>query len=435
MKRFLLWVLGVVLGVAIFLGGVIGLSWRSTGEQSLPDDTGISFAGAPLEKNGYCWQIPLVGALADRVFAQSNTLSTQKLGDIAVAAPRLRLPDWASPEISELTVRHKDSGELAFSGTIEEYADFCFTENGAYTAEMQLWRLPVGMEKSQLAGAYDKVVRDPRLEQPARPMGWYGYRFSFDLMAAPQVTLSADRIRQGETVAVWVTGLPGEEPPVLSSELGKVQFIRDGDGWLGYLGAAYNADAKKHTITVTMGDVKSTVELVVTDRNFGNAPGIPDPEPLPGAEEEFRNTVWPLYTAPSGPRKWVVAWDKPVTNQKILIGYGMYQMWNGKQGRKTNSTVYATTPGTQVITPTAGTVVLAKNLLLTGNTVVIDHGAGVRSYLYGLADIYVKEGDELALCNPVGSTAETLTFDVKIGNKSISPDELYLGLGGLFAAN
>ncbi len=40
----------------------------------------------------------------------------------------------------------------------------------------------------------------------------------------------------------------------------------------------------------------------------------------------------------------------------------------------------------------AGNVVFAGTLTLTGGTVVIDHGCGVKSYLYGLETVDVERG-------------------------------------------
>lgn len=433
MKRFFLWLFGVILGVALFLAVAVGISWYSVGLSDLPDDSQTMLDGVPLEKNGWCWQVPLVGAMADRVFAESNTLSTQKLGELGSAHPEFTLPEWADPDQTDLTLRQQSTGTVVFSGTMTEYADFAYTENGAYTGEMKLWRLPHGMEKTLLADATKKVAKNPGLEQPARPAGWYGYRFSFMLTAAPQVQLSADRIRQGDTVAITVKGLEGEDPPVLQSELGNVSFVRDGSSWVGYLGAAYNADAKKHQITVSLGDVETQVELTVTERQFGKAEALPQTEESEEAAAEFRKKIWTLYSKPALPRQWIVAWEKPAAEATEQIGYGMYQMRDGKQGTKSNSTVYTTTPGTEVVTPNAGTVIFAGPLLLTGNTVVIDHGCGVRSYLYGLAEISVSEGSELALNNTIGFAGDTLTWDVKIGKKSIDPAPLLQGEGGLFA--
>ena len=79
MKRFLLWLVGVVLGVGVFLGAVMGVSYAFTTEGSCPDSA-AQFGTEALESNGACWQVPLIGGQLDKVFASPATLTVQKLG-------------------------------------------------------------------------------------------------------------------------------------------------------------------------------------------------------------------------------------------------------------------------------------------------------------------------------------------------------------------
>ena len=67
MKRFLLWLVGVVLGVGIFLGAVMGVSYAFTTEGGCPDST-AQFGTEALEPNGWCWQVPLIGGKLDTAF-------------------------------------------------------------------------------------------------------------------------------------------------------------------------------------------------------------------------------------------------------------------------------------------------------------------------------------------------------------------------------
>lgn len=73
---------------------------------------------------------------------------------------------------------------------------------------------------------------------------------------------------------------------------------------------------------------------------------------------------------------------------------------NGQQGSRSNSTKLYTIPGEPCRAPAAGVVVLAKELALTGNTVVIDHGCGMRSYLYGLQTLSVSQGQTVEKARP-----------------------------------
>ncbi len=53
--------------------------------------------------------------------------------------------------------------------------------------------------------------------------------------------------------------------------------------------------------------------------------------------------------------------------------------------------------------PQAGNVVFAGTLTLTGGTVVIDHGCGVKSYLYGLETVGVERGQSVSAGDPLGT--------------------------------
>ena len=132
MKRFLLWVVGVILGVAVLLGAVMTVSYSFTGEGSRPAaDT--QFSGQALEVNGSCWQVPLLGGVFDKVFTSPETLTVQKLGVLYDAHPALALPDWAS--YTTLTIE-TDIGSIVFAGSASQYEDFLFPANGNYKAKL-----------------------------------------------------------------------------------------------------------------------------------------------------------------------------------------------------------------------------------------------------------------------------------------------------------
>ena len=109
MKRFLLWIIGVILGVVVLLGAVMAVSYSFTGEGSRPE-AAAQFGGQELEVNGFCWQVPLVGGVLDKVFAEPETLSVQKLGVLYDAHPALTTPDWAT--YTTLTIQSADGAPL-----------------------------------------------------------------------------------------------------------------------------------------------------------------------------------------------------------------------------------------------------------------------------------------------------------------------------------
>ena len=180
MKRFLLWVVGVILGVAVLLGAVMTVSYSFTGEGSRPAaDT--QFGGQALEVNGSCWQVPLLGGVFDKVFTSPETLTVQKLGVLYDAHPALALPDWAS--YTTLTIE-TDIGSIVFAGSASQYEDFLFPANGDYKAKLTVWRLPQDYLVTQFEGGSTGAIRkNLGVEHPAKPTGWYSYSFRFTLPA------------------------------------------------------------------------------------------------------------------------------------------------------------------------------------------------------------------------------------------------------------
>ena len=81
MKRLLLWLVGVALGVVVLLGAVMAVSYAFTTQGSCPAPE-VRFGDEVLEVNGYCWQVPLLSGQLDKVFASPETLTVQKLGTL-----------------------------------------------------------------------------------------------------------------------------------------------------------------------------------------------------------------------------------------------------------------------------------------------------------------------------------------------------------------
>lgn len=68
---------------------------------------------------------------------------------------------------------------------------------------------------------------------------------------------------------------------------------------------------------------------------------------------------------------------------------------------------YLVPAGTPVSAPAAGNVVFSGPLLLTGETVVIDHGQGLLSVFYHLASTPVRTGDHVEAGQALGLSGET----------------------------
>jgi len=95
----------------------------------------------------------------------------------------------------------------------------------------------------------------------------------------------------------------------------------------------------------------------------------------------------------------------------------------------------ASPQGTVVHASGAGLVRMARNRIVTGNTVVIEHLPGVFSLYYHLRDLSVTEGDRVAPGQPIGSVGATglatgphLHWEFRIGGVSVDPESVLPGL-------
>ncbi|MGQ9491126.1 MAG: LysM peptidoglycan-binding domain-containing M23 family metallopeptidase [Anaerolineae bacterium] len=89
---------------------------------------------------------------------------------------------------------------------------------------------------------------------------------------------------------------------------------------------------------------------------------------------------------------------------------------------------FSAPPGTPVYAPAEGRVVLAEQLFVRGNAVVLDHGNGVYTGYWHLAELGVAEGDQVArgqLLGKVGSTGLStgahLHWELRVLGMAVDP--------------
>lgn len=101
------------------------------------------------------------------------------------------------------------------------------------------------------------------------------------------------------------------------------------------------------------------------------------------------------------------AFTWPVTG-RISGRFGNARMYNGQVGSGHSGMDIAVPTGTPVKAPAAGVVTFAaRDLYLTGGTVVLDHGFGVSSNFLHLSRIDVAVGDRIAQGEVIGAVGAT----------------------------
>jgi murein DD-endopeptidase MepM/ murein hydrolase activator NlpD len=126
------------------------------------------------------------------------------------------------------------------------------------------------------------------------------------------------------------------------------------------------------------------------------------------------------FTLPLGP---------PATPLPPGKSFGVQRYYNGKPDSQPHMGVdYPTPLGSPVIAVAAGKVVLAEDMFFSGNSVFLNHGDGLISMYFHLANIDVKAGQEVQkghILGRVGSTGRAtgphLFFGVRWRDGRINP--------------
>jgi murein DD-endopeptidase MepM/ murein hydrolase activator NlpD len=171
---------------------------------------------------------------------------------------------------------------------------------------------------------------------------------------------------------------------------------------------------------VGQGRVRIPVPITVSSRQYPpRVVVIPEwRRPLLDSPRRVRDSRQLLLTlrTVTPVQQWRGAFQAPVgvppatsfgSPQTYIGGSPVEGMMDSVYGEYHRGLDYDVPEGTTVQAPAAGTVLLAGPLVLTGNTLVIDHGQGVISVFYHLSRIDVVPGQTVEGRAPVGLSGET----------------------------
>jgi murein DD-endopeptidase MepM/ murein hydrolase activator NlpD len=127
----------------------------------------------------------------------------------------------------------------------------------------------------------------------------------------------------------------------------------------------------------------------------------------------------------------------PVTSTRRTSAYGSRRVYEYADG-KTDTTIHAgvdcgVPTGTEVRSCAAGRVVLARERIVTGNTVILEHLPGVYSLYYHMDSIAVSEGLVVAEGTLLGLSGSTglatgphLHWEIRVSTENADPDAFML---------
>ena len=415
------WLLLVVVFVLVVAGIGVAYLYRSATPDMLPSIR-VTFAGQTLEPSAYKWHVPVIGNWFKRTYAETYSSVPAVLENpISTLSPDITIS--STNYATQLTVTDADK-ETVFEGTLSEFSGYCFDETGTYTA-----KLVASVTGSRAAGAADITGSETWL-------------FTFDIAIEPSVYLSENTIEQGGVAAIRVTGSYEDDAPTLTTTLKNQGFIQSSNGWVCYLPIPWNAALGTETIDVQVGRYSTTLYLKVTDGgfNYKDYSSQSQRAALYIGQDDAPAKVSKLFTAAPTGISWADAgFVQPFLNRlntTLTFGateyvgrrYSERSTNTGAGGRTSTNVILSTTRGELVIAPASGKIDLAEDLGGDyGITLVIDHGAGVRTIFYGLSDIDIKAGQQVKQGQTLATCGKTTVVEMRIGTVPIDPIAVWRG--------
>ena len=417
--RMARWLLLVAAFVAVVAGLGIAMLYSAATPEAIPQ-VSVAFNGETMETAEARWQVPVVGDSFKRTYAEKGSKEPVEISTVESAKATLQVIAEDCDTYFTITDANE---QVVFEGTAEQFEAFRFTENGAYTAELEVTRRGAGL-------SHESAVSGREV-----------YRFCFDVHLRPSIRLNSSSVRQGGVVAVRVTGLPGLQAPVMTTELPATEFFEGESGWIAYLPIGIDQEAGEYVLHIEADGYAQDLRLIVMQHL-----------------EQFKDVystsqlTWPYISVEDTPAQVQAvlaeteaepAWVKdgfvqPFTDSiNVTLGYGTTEYVNRTRaereagtgsGRTSTNTLVKTRYGGQLIAPADGRVVLAQDLGgVAGNTLVIDHGAGVKSIFYGLGTLNVQAGAQVIRGQQVAVTNLITISEVRIGATPVEPLAVWRG--------
>ena len=206
---------------------------------------------------------------------------------------------------------------------------------------------------------------------------------------------------------------PGADRP--RAQLAGVSLLIIGSpaGWTAAVGIALDQPPGEARLVVQRGAAPpATVAFTVQPHRYGEqrltvAPGHVDLSPEHLARHQREQARQAAVKAAFGDQPAAgLRMQPPVTGPRSS-SFGLRRVFNGQPRSPHSGMDIAAASGTPVTAPLAGRVVDIGDYFFNGNTVWLDHGAGLLSMLCHLSRIDVQLGDELQPGDRLGAVGAT----------------------------
>ena len=264
--------------------------------------------------------------------------------------------------------------------------------------------------------------------------------------ASLTISHQARSLQPGEVVLLNVVASVPTETVTAHAFDKTVYFFEAGQKrWQGLLGIDLQKKPGRYKIDVELtttegASLRKSYPITVSPKDFPTrhlkvaSNFVAPPESVLERILDETKRVAQIFGATAPQRLWEGPFEAPVPGS-TTSSFGRRSVFNGQPRNPHTGTDFRAAKNTPVKAPNAGVVVLSSELYFSGNTVILNHGWGLYSYLAHLSRTAVKEGESVATGDIVGYVGATgrvtgphLHWTVRLNEARVDPLSLITAL-------
>ncbi len=252
--------------------------------------------------------------------------------------------------------------------------------------------------------------------------GYLQYRIEFDVTLHPEIQIKTVDNFPGNILVLSVSNIKNDYRTELTTDLshGSISSAPMGDSLVYFIPIDIWAEAGDYALNVEIkndaeeiiADLSLTVKI--NDKDFVTqylyvSDEVYESTNNDAAYKEFRERAQFARSTSTLKKLWEGEFILPVKDSYVLTtDYGEIRYVNDQITSSRHSGLDLAAPtGTEIYACNSGNIVLSEYLILTGNTIIIDHGMGVFTSYYHLDTLSPQEGDFVNKGDFVGTMGST----------------------------
>lgn len=263
------------------------------------------------------------------------------------------------------------------------------------------------------------------------------FKFILNVEKPVKFKLSKTKFTQGEMLYLNAFNIKNKEELLITLDEKKLEIYQNGNVYTAVIPSSYYDKAGSKNLHISYGEYKENIQLELVERVFEIqdlkiSKAISDRTRTDEAYREFAK-YYPAALKKNIYKREefdMAKWGFVLPSTGFLTTeYGERRFVNGSPTSYRHSGVdIADGTGTRINSTADGMVVMARDLILTGKSVVISHGNNIFSTYYHLDTLDVVENDEIKIGQKIGtmgttgfSTGPHLHFMISYKNINLEP--------------